>query len=368
MKICVLGLNHKTAPIEIRERLSFPDSELPSALSSLLTYPGIMGCVILSTCNRTEIYAAVENDFAGEQSIRAFLSESHEIDMNSLQGHFYSFAGEDAVRHLFRVVSSLDSMIVGETQIFGQVKSAYFKALETKTAGKLLNIIFHEAIKVGKKVRTNTEIGKGAVSVSSAAFELGRKIFSSFEKKKVLIIGAGKIGEMMVKNLYSKGITTVIVANRTLSRAQELAGLFGGHAIGFENIFDVMEHADIIISSTSAPHYVIKKDHVQRIMEKGRLNPLLLLDLGVPRNIDPEVVFNDRVYLYNIDDLARVRDENMKERLAETLKAEQIIQKCLDAARNKINLNFLTRAADIPSGGTPGRSSAVIHVCEKELV
>ncbi|MDD5668894.1 MAG: glutamyl-tRNA reductase [Candidatus Omnitrophica bacterium] len=368
MKIRVLGLNHKTAPIEIREKLSFPESELSSALSSLLAYPGIMGCVILSTCNRTEIYAAAENDFSGEQSIRSFLSEFHEIDINSLQGHFYSFAGEDAVRHLFRVVSSLDSMIVGETQIFGQVKSAYFKALETKTAGKLLNIIFHEAIKVGKKVRTHTEIGKGAVSVSSAAFELGRKIFSNFEQKKVLIIGAGKIGEMMVKNLYSKGITTVIVANRTLSRAQELAGLFGGRAIGFENIFEAMNNTDIIISSTSAPHYVIKKNHVQRIMENGRLNPLLLLDLGVPRNIDPEVALIDRVHVYNIDDLDRVRDENMKERLAETLKAEQIIQKCLDSARNKINLNFSTRAAAISSRGASGEMSTGIHVCERELV
>jgi glutamyl-tRNA reductase len=304
----------------------------------LKSYEGIDEDLILSTCNRTEIYAVVRDSAEALESIKKFLSDFHNVDQNEISSYLYALTDKEAVNHLFRVVASLDSMIVGETQIFGQIKDAYFQARQCNTAGKCFIGIFEEAIKVGKRVRTETQIGKGAVSVTTAAIELSRKIFESLQDKRVLIIGAGKIGEMTVKNLYSRGVSTVIVANRTLVRAEELARIFCGQAIKFENIFEELRFCDIVISSTSAPHFIVNHEDIQRSMQERNNSPLFLIDLGLPRNIDPEINKIDNVYLYNIDDLASVADANLKDRHREAKKAEEIIRDCVETVIKKFEL------------------------------
>ena len=227
------------------------------------------------------------------------------------------------------------------------MKDAYVRAMEANTSGKRLNGLFEEAIRVGKRVRTETGIGKGAVSVSTAAIELSRKIFESLEGKKVLIVGAGKIGELTVKNLYSRGVLTVVVANRTFEKAVELARAFRGSAIRFEEIAQALKEADIVISSTSAPHYILKAQDIAAVMRGRNNNPLFLIDLGLPRNIDPAVNEVDNVYVYNIDDLAQVRDANIKDRMKEARKAEAIVEGCVEAACQRMR----ERAGPQSAGG-----------------
>jgi glutamyl-tRNA reductase len=337
MNIQLLGLNHKSAPIEIREKASFAEIKLETALNELKRFKAIEECLILSTCNRTEIYVVSANCSDGLVCLWDFISRSMTMPVSQIKKYFYTLDNKSAVAHLFRVAASLDSMIIGETQIFGQVKDAYFKAREFNCLGRTLDTIFEEAIRAGKKVRTQTQIGKGAISTSTAAIELSRKIFESLEDKKVLIIGAGKIGELTVKNLSSRGIKTVIVANRTLIKAQELAERFCGSAVKFENIFDYMRSSDIIISSTSAPHFVITAADITKVMRARNNAPLFLIDLGLPRNIDPETNVIENVYLYNIDDLAQVCDANLSQRRSEAQKAQQIVNSCVELAFRKIN-------------------------------
>jgi glutamyl-tRNA reductase len=337
MNIKVLGLNHKTAPIEIREKVSFSSEKIDRALLSLKSHPAVKESLILSTCNRTELYAVVEGDQASSDLLAAFMADFHSIDRRMLSQFVFELTDKKAVAHLFEVVSSLDSMIVGETQIFGQVKDAYFKARSLHTLGKSLDYVFEEAIRVGKRVRTETQIGKGAVSTSTAAIELARKIFESLEGKTVLIIGAGKIGEMTVKNLHSRGVLTVLVANRTLGKAQELARVFGGRAVSFDDMAACMRQADIIISSTSAPHFVIDRGQVEAVMRLRNSEPLFFIDLGVPRNIDPGANAIDNVYVYNIDDLASVRDANIRDRMAAASDARAIIERCVASVCSRLH-------------------------------
>jgi glutamyl-tRNA reductase len=339
--ILVLGLNHKSAPIEIREKASFPEQGLGSALEALKKYEGIEEALVLSTCNRTEIYVTSRDRDRGLDCVWDFISRSIKMQEQEIRKYFYVLQNKAAIEHLFRVVSSLDSMIIGETQIFGQVKDAYSKSRQLNCLGRVLGGIFEEAIRVGKRVRSQTQIGKGAISTSTAAIELARKIFETLEDKKVLIIGAGKIGELTVKNLSSRGIKTVIVANRTLVKAQELARKFLGTVIKFEDIFDYMRSSDIIISSTSAPHFVITKNDVTAVMRARHNLPLFFIDLGLPRNIEPAVNEIENIYLYNIDDLAQVCDANIKERLNEARKAQHIIGECLAAAVKRLSLENL---------------------------
>lgn len=336
MNIQILGLNHKTAHIHLRERLSFAEEKLPSALAALKEYDSIEENLILSTCNRVEIYAAVRDISAGFNSIQNFICNFHKIRQNDIKNHIYLFTGIEAIRHLFRVVSSLDSMIIGETQIFGQVKDAYFKARGCKTVGKNLIGLFEEAIKAGKMVRTETKIGKGVVSISSTAVELAKKLFESLGGKTILIIGAGKVGELTVKSLYKRGVDTVLVANRTFEKSKALARDFHGKAIKFEEIFESLKDIDILISSISASHFIIKKDHVRQAMRDRDSRGLFLIDLGLPRNIDPKVNEIENTYLYNIDDLAKVRDANIKERLLEAEKVEEIIERQINRVAQKL--------------------------------
>ncbi len=341
MNIQLLGLNHKSAPIEIREKVFFSGAGLDSALAAIRKYDGIQESLILSTCNRTEIYVASFDCSRTLVCLWDFISRHMKLNEGQIRKYFYVLNNQAAIEHLFRVVSSLDSLIIGETQIFGQVKDAYLKSKQSNSLGRILDGIFEEAIRVGKKVRSQTLIGKGAISTSTAAIELARRIFDTLEDKKVLIIGAGKIGELTVKNLSSRGIKTVIVANRTFSKARELALKFQGEAIKFEDISDFMRLSDIIISSTSAGHFVITKDVVKKLMRLRNNLPLFFIDLGLPRNIEPSVNGIDNVYLYNIDDLARVCDANIRERINEGKKAQQIIGHCLRALVDRLSLESL---------------------------
>jgi len=265
MSIQVVGLNHKSAPIEVRERVSFSHQNLASALSLLKQRDAIQENLILSTCNRVEIYASVLDAREGFRSIERFISDFHRVEPEYFKKHLYSFCGMDALKHLFRVASSLDSMVVGETQIFGQVKDAYRKAKEAKCAGNILGKIFAQAIRVGKKVRVETQIGKGAVSISSAAIELAQRAFKSLKNQTILIIGAGKIAELALTNLHRKGAKTILVANRTFLKAQELAKLFGGVAIKFERILNISGMPILLFHQPQRPTISLIKNAFKKL-------------------------------------------------------------------------------------------------------
>ncbi len=325
MNIEVIGLNHKSAPIEVRERLSFSEASLKKALGVLRGQPEIQEGVILSTCNRVEIYAVGLSRKKMNGALTGFLSSFHGVNETVFERHLYKLSGLSAIRHLFRVISSLDSQVLGENQILGQIKSAYLKAKEAGAASKIFPFIFEEAIKIGKRVRSQTQIGLGAVSISTAAVEMAKKIFAELKGKKILIIGAGKIGELASNYLYGKGIEMVLVANRTFSKAQELANKFKGKAIKFDKLYEALAEVDIVLSSTNAPHFLVTRDKVQELILKRKQRPIFFIDLGLPRNIDAEVNKIDNVYIYNLDDLKKVKDANLKERLKEAEKVEQMI-------------------------------------------
>lgn len=335
MSIFIFGLNHKTAPLPIREKIAFPRSTLSHALISLRSYPYIEESIILSTCNRVELYVESLSPLCAE-SLKQFIMDYHELT-DDIFTYCFLYRDRAAVHHLFSVVASLDSMVIGENQILNQVKEAYFKAKSCEVVGKILSMLFEEAIKVGKKVRSQTHIGSGAVSISTSAVELAKSVMASLEGKKVLIVGAGTIGELIVKNLAQRGVKTICVANRTYGRAVRLARDFGGEAINFNAFKEVLSHADIVISSTNAPHYVIKKDDIAKVMQE-RTTPLFLIDLGVPRNIEQTISNIDDVFLYNIDDLESVCEKNLAKRWVEVKEAKKIVKNTLDCFLNTINL------------------------------
>lgn len=336
MNFQVIGLNYKSAPISIRERISFSSRKLYDALIAFKGYGAVEEAVILSTCNRIELYVVTADAQSGYQAAQDFLADFHKAPIRFFRNHLYVYNEKDALKHLFRVAASLDSMVIGETQILGQVKEAYSKAVEAKSAGKTLSRIFEEAVKLGKKVHSETKIGRGAVSVSSAAIRLSKKALGTLKDKKVLIIGSGKIAELAVRDLYSQGIRTVVVANRTFAKAKELASRFRGTAINLKEIIPCLSMADIVISSTSAPHFLITYQRMLEVMQLRNHRPLFLIDLGLPRNISPEVKEIDNAHLYNLDDLTGVCDANLKERMREAAYAQQIIQKRLKAAANEL--------------------------------
>lgn len=325
MQIVIVGLSHKTAPVEYRERLSFPEI-CTEALQELLKYKNITEAVILSTCNRTEIYAVTEDVPEGQNSIVCFLSNYCNLNESELVKYLYFHDSINAISHLFRVVSSLDSMVVGEAQILGQAKEAYEIAFNTGATGAILNKFFRHAFFVGKKVRTDTGIGESAVSISYAAVELAKKVFGVFENRTVMVIGAGEMSELTAKHLISNGIKTVLVANRTYEKAVEFAERFNGRAVSFDDLFNQMVNADIIISSTGAPSYVIRKSDILKVMQTRKNRPIFFIDIAVPRDIDPKVNNIYNAFLYNIDDLQSVVDANLADRSKEAKKAEVIIE------------------------------------------
>lgn len=321
MQLALVGLSHKTAPVEIRERLAFNDDALRSALASLAGRDQVTEVMILSTCNRVEVVAESPDD----RLIRDFLCEFHRIPHDAVSKHLYSFRNAEAIRHVFRVAASLDSMMIGEPQILGQVKEAYRIATDAGTVGMHLSALMNRAFAVAKKVRSETGISQSAVSVSYAAVELARKIFGDLSGKVVMVIGASKMGELAAKHLKRNGVSSVLVTNRTFERAVELAKVFEGAAIPFEHFTDHMDRADIVISSTGAPHFIINKTLAEQIIHRRKNMPMFFIDIAVPRDIDPAVNEIDNAFLYDIDDLQQVIDSNLKERMKEASRAEEII-------------------------------------------
>lgn len=325
MKILAIGLNHKTANVDVRERLAFNGPKLEEGVFSLRKIPEVKEVAVLSTCNRVEIFTCVNNIASAAENIKNFLSNFHSIPRNDFEKSLYAHADSEAIRHIFRVASSLDSMIVGEPQILGQLKNAFDFALTKKTTGVLLNKLMKKAISTAKRVRTETRIAENAVSISYAAVELAKKIFTDLSGKSFMLLGAGEMAELAARNLVNNGVSDVKVANRTFERGYELAKEFNGKAVRFEDFLKELMHTDIVICSTGAPAYVLLKEQMQKVMKERKHKPVFIIDISVPRNIDPEINKIDNVYLYDVDDLQEVVDTNMLERKKEAEKAEKII-------------------------------------------
>ena len=326
MELLVIGLNHKTAPIEIRECLAFPEDKMEEALSKVHALSSLRENMILSTCNRVEVYAATRETERAIHDLKEFLSQYHGISIKEFEKSLYSHVGEEAVTHIFRVASSLDSMVVGEPQILGQIKDAYDISQQVKTSGLILHRLLHRAFHVAKRVRTETKIGNSAVSVSFVAVELAKKIFDTLEKKTVLLIGAGEMSELAAQHLVSGGVEKVLVANRTFERAVALSQQFKGEAIPFEEMSQGLRKADIVISATDAPQFLIWHDQVSKVMKDRKQKPIFFIDIADPRDIEPKVGDIENVYLYNIDDLQKVVNDNIQDRKKEAAKAETIVQ------------------------------------------
>lgn len=327
MTLVLFGLNHKTAPLDLREKVSLSEERLPELLGRLKGYRGVGECAILSTCNRTEMYAVTQAEpKAGLESLESFLSESQELPAGLFRDHFYSHHGGPAVNHLFSVSSGLDSMILGENQILAQVRRAYLAAQEAHSTGPVLDRLFPWALKVGKRARSQTRICQGASSVSAAAVELAQKIFGDLAGRRVLLLGVGKMGTSALKLLLRAGVEEIAVVNRTYDKAEKVAEECGGQAVPFEQLDETLSTVDVLLSSTGAPHYVLTKERLQRVMRARRGKPLFLVDIAVPRDIDPECEDLESVYLYNIDDLQKAVDQNLARRHAEVNQVLAIIE------------------------------------------
>lgn len=328
-KILLIGLNHKTAPIDIRECFAFTEEQCRGGVAELCTHEAIDEAILTSTCNRVELLLCARDTAAAITVAKQFLSQNKEIPIDQFEASLYLHQGEAAVRHLFRVAASLDSMVLGEPQILGQVKTAYRLATEEKSSGVILNRLLHRTFSVAKRIRTETGIGDHAVSISYAAIELGRKIFGTLEGKQVLLIGAGEMAELAVEHLIRNRTGQVFVANRTFERGVNLAARYEGTAIRMEEIPDLLGRVDIIISSTGSPEYVVQTSHVKGVMRHRRNRPLFFIDIAVPRDIDPRINDINNAYVYDIDDLNEVVDENIEDRRREAIKAERIIDEAV---------------------------------------
>jgi glutamyl-tRNA reductase len=342
MKLLVTGVSHKTAPVEVRECLAFPEPALPEALQSLKSRAGVTEACILSTCNRVEITVTTEDSVDPQALVDEFLRESRMVAAASVEPYLYRHQGQNAIHHLFRVASSLDSMVVGEPQILGQLKSAYGIA---KTQGAIcgwLEGLLERAFSVAKRVRSETGIGQMAVSVSFAAVELSRKIFGSLNNRTVMIAGAGKMSELAARHLRRSGATHVFVTNRTHERAVEMAKLFQGTPVEYSRFVAMLPEVDILIASSGAPHYILHKDEMQRVIAARRNKPMFLIDIAVPRNIEPSVNDLDNVYLYDIDDLQEVVNANLRERMKEAERAEEIVTQEVERMMARLKVQEIT--------------------------
>ncbi len=325
MKVFVVGLNHKVADVEVREKLAFQGDKLGEGLIRFRELPGIEEAMIISTCNRVELYANIQDTLLSAESIKSFLAEFHHINRAALDNSLYIYDGVHAVRHVFRVASSLDSMVLGEPQILGQLKDSFEAALAKKTTGVLLNKLMKKAISVAKRVRTETKIAENAVSISFAAVELAKKIFTDLSTRVFMLLGAGEMAELAARHLIGNGVKKVLVSNRTFDRACDLAREFNGVPVKFDEFIQELAGTDIVICSTGSPHYILTKGQMQKVMKERKQRPVFIIDISVPRNIDPAINDLENVYLYNVDDLQGVVDSNMFERQKEAEKAEKII-------------------------------------------
>ncbi len=325
-QIVIVGLNHRSAPIEVRESVAFENAYVRDALARLRGYPSIDEGVILSTCNRVEVIAASADAAAACGDINAFLAQQKAArHAGPLDEHVYSYEGAAAVRHLFRVAASLDSMVIGEPQILGQLKQYYDAAQQAGTVGAILHRLFHRSFSVAKRVRSETGIGSGAVSVSSIAVDLAKRIFDRFDDKSVMLIGAGKIGDLMARHLQNHGVKNLMVTNRTFERAVALAEKNQGSPIRFEDFPQYLKLADLVIGCASAAEILIDAPRVEKVLRERKNKAMFFIDIGDRRNFDPRINDLDNVYLYNIDDLKSIAEENLQERASEAEKAEAIV-------------------------------------------
>ena len=324
--ITVVGMNHKTAPVELREKLSFQPEQLHFSFERMREIKGVKECAILSTCNRVEVYNVLRPGTSDMGTICDFLADFHQVPLDNFKACLYQFADDRAIRHIFRVASSLDSMVVGEPQILGQFKDAYGLASQHRATGMILNRLFHKAFSVAKRVRTETRIANSAVSISFAAVELAKKIFDDLSGCRVLIIGAGEMCELAAKHFINAGIHHIYITNRTFTRAIALAEDFGGEAVPFETLGTLFEKVDIILSSTGAPEPIVTADVVAKAMKRRKNRPMFFIDIAVPRDVEEKVHTLSNVYLYDIDDLKEVVTSNQQEREKEAKKAEGIIE------------------------------------------
>jgi len=324
MKLALAGINHRTAPVQVREMLAFRSEDIPAALSCMQAR-GAREALILSTCNRVEVSASLADDIPADSLLDGIVIGRNGLTLEAVRPHLYLLEQTDAIRHLFRVASSLDSMIVGEPQILGQLKQAYAQARDHGSLGGVLDTVLTRAFNVAKRVRSETEIGQSAVSVSYAAVELAREIFGSLHKKSVLIVGAGKMSEGAARHLFRAGATEILITNRTSDRAEELARIFRGEIVAYDVFRNRLSEVDIVIASSAAPEYVLTADTVRRAIEARKNQPMFLIDIAVPRNIDPEVNNLEHAFLYDIDDLQRLADRNLETRRDVAQQAENII-------------------------------------------
>ena len=330
MHLTLVGLSHHTAPIDVRDQAVLTKTLQEKALSFVRSSSGILEAVLLSTCNRSEMYATTDEEHTDPRPIEAWFHEIHGLDEGVLSPYLYHRKDEAVIRHLFRVVSSLDSLVVGEQQILGQVREAYMQSLNTKTTGVVLNRLFEKALAVGKQVRETTEIGAGAVSVSSVAVELARKIFKDLRQHTAMLIGAGETGERTAEYLVDQGVKRLIVANRTYERAADLAHRFDGIAVSLHDGLQMISDVDIIISSTGATEPVLGRERMAELMHDRRNRPIFLIDIAAPRDIDPRVRDLYNVILYDMDDLQSVVDDNAESRKVEARKVEGIVESEVD--------------------------------------
>jgi len=334
MRLSLLGVNHRTAPVEIRERFAIPESRLAEATERLAKHPGVEEGMIVSTCNRVELLVSSEN---GHTDLRRFLRDYFKTEVAPYEEHLYELNEREAVRHLFRVAASLDSMIVGEPQILGQVKEAYAVARGVGAVHSNLNAVITRAFAVAKRVRHETQVGSSSVSIASVAVDLAKKIFGSLEGKHVFLVGAGKMSELAAKHLLAHGAGSISVANRTHERALELAGRFQGEAIRFDELYETADRADIVISSTGAPHAIFRREHGLRFLQRRKNRPMFFIDIAVPRDVDPEMNKLDGIFVYDIDDLQSVVASHLTDRKSEAERAEKIVEAEVDRCLARFN-------------------------------
>lgn len=322
MRLQLVGVNHKTAPVEVREQLAVPEWRLEEATRKLLEHPGVAECVVFSTCNRVE-FVVVSEDIP---DLYSFIHDYLLTDVSGLREHLYEYSGDDVVRHVFRVAASLDSMIVGEPQILGQVKHSYAIGKAVGSVHSNLDALLSRALSVAKRVRTETAIGSSVVSVASVAVELAKKIFGSLQGRNVYVVGAGKMSELAARHLRSHGAGTIFVSNRTHERALQMAEKLGGSAIHFDQLYSTADQADIVITSTGAPHAIFRREHGEMFMHRRKNRPMFFIDIAVPRDVDAQMSHVDGIFVYDIDDLQQVVEANVSDRGREAERAERVIE------------------------------------------
>lgn len=342
MKLLLTGVSHNTAPVEVRESLAFRAEDLPRVLQDLRSRAGVNEALILSTCNRVEITVTTEDSIDPQTTVDLFLTDHKPVPADGIGPHVYRYEGREAIHHLFRVAASLDSMVVGEPQILGQLKVAYTAAKDAGAVCGWLDGLLTRAFGVAKRVRSETGIGQMAVSVSYAAVELARKIFGSLAGRTVMIVGAGKMSELAARHLRRSGASHVFVTNRTHDRAMEMARLFQGTPVEYDRFHATLPEVDILIASSAAPHYILNKEEMQRVIAARRNKPAYLIDLAVPRNIDPSVNDVANVFLYDIDDLQEVVNANLRERMKEAERAETLVSEEVERMMARLKVVEIT--------------------------